>query len=112
MDRPYGGTHGRGSHCRSSPDGCVRRFAQAGGTSKITVVADWRPGRPGAVLRRTTGLHYKEGLEVEIIAGDGAIDQARRPRRADFSMTYVPDIMAARDTGIPVIPSAPCCALA
>jgi putative hydroxymethylpyrimidine transport system substrate-binding protein len=51
------------------------------------------------------GYYKEEGLEVEIISPATSTDPIKlvARERADFSMTYVPDIMAARDTGIPVV---------
>lgn len=76
-------------------------------TSKITVVADWLPwSSQGPFYAASMKGYYKEeGLDVDIISPATSTDPIKlvARERADFSMTYVPDIMAARDTGIPVV---------
>lgn len=76
-------------------------------TSKITVVADWLPwASQGPFYAASMKGYYKEeGLDVDIVSPATSTDPIKlvARQRADFSMTYVPDIMAARDTGIPVV---------
>lgn len=75
--------------------------------NKISVVADWLPwSSQGPFYAASMKGYYKEeGLDVEIISPASGTDPIKlvARQRADFAMTYVPDIMAARDTGIPVV---------
>src|SRR5690242_21449712 len=75
-------------------------------TDKITVVADWLPWASQGPFYAASmkGFYKDEGLTVDIVSPATSTDPIKlvARQRAEFSMTYVPDIMAARDTGIPV----------
>ena len=76
-------------------------------TNKITVIADWLPwSSQGPFYAASMKGYYKdESLDVDIISPATSTDPIKlvARERAQFSMTYVPDVMAARDTGIPVV---------
>jgi putative hydroxymethylpyrimidine transport system substrate-binding protein len=76
-------------------------------SAKITVMADWLPwASQGPMMAAQLGGYYKdEGLEVEIIAPANPADPIKlvARERVTFSLTYVPEVMLARETGIPVI---------
>lgn len=76
-------------------------------STKITVMADWLPwASQGPMMAAQLGGYYKdEGLEVEIIAPANPADPIKlvARERVTFSLTYVPEVMLARETGIPVI---------
>jgi putative hydroxymethylpyrimidine transport system substrate-binding protein len=76
-------------------------------TSKVTLVTDWLPwASQGPFYAASMKGYYKdEQLEVEIISPATGADPIKlvARQRAEFAMTYVPDIMTARDTGIPVV---------
>src|ERR1700755_1170052 len=82
----------------ASADSC----GKAAESSKITLVADWLPwASQGPFYAASMKGYYKdEGLEVEIISPATDTDPIKlvARERAQFGMTYVPDIMAARDT--------------
>jgi putative hydroxymethylpyrimidine transport system substrate-binding protein len=75
-------------------------------TDKITVVADWLPWASQGPFYAASmkGFYKDEGLTVDVVSPATSTDPIKlvARERAEFSMTYVPDIMAARDTGIPV----------
>ena len=76
--------------------------------SKVILMADWIPVTVSqgpfweALLR---GYYKDEGLDVEIIAPANPADPIKlvARERVTFSLTYVPEVMISRDTGIPVI---------
>ena len=76
--------------------------------AKITLMADWIPVAvsQGPFWEAFLNGYYKdEGLEVEIIAPANPADPIKlvARERVNFSLTYVPEVMMSRDTGIPVI---------
>lgn len=75
--------------------------------SKITVMADWLPwASQGPMMTAQIGGFYKaEGLTVKIIAPANPADPIKLVARlrVDFSLSYVPEVMLARETKIPVI---------
>ena len=76
-------------------------------TTKITVMADWLPWAvQGPFFSAINNGFYKaEGLEVNVISPANPADPIKlvARERVQFSMTYVPEVMISRDTGIPVI---------
>ena len=76
-------------------------------SAKITVMADWLPwASQGPMIAAQLGGYYKdEGLEVKIISPANPADPIKlvARERVTFSLTYVPEVMLARETGIPVI---------
>ena len=77
-------------------------------TSEIVLMADWIPVTvtQGAFWEaQLQGYYEDEGLDVEIIAPANPADPIKlvATERVTFSLTYVPEVMIARDTGIPVI---------
>lgn len=75
--------------------------------SKITVMADWLPwaSQGPMMTAQIQGFYQKEGLQVKIIAPANPADPIKlvARERVNFSLTYVPEVMLARETGIPVI---------
>ena len=73
---------------------------------RITVMGDWLPwASQGPVMAAQNEGHYEaEGFEVELISPPNPADPIKLVARqkVEFSMTYPPDIIQARDSGIPV----------
>jgi putative hydroxymethylpyrimidine transport system substrate-binding protein len=74
---------------------------------KVTVVGDWLPwASQGPIIAAQEKEFYKEeGLEVALISPATFSDPIKlvARQRAELAMTYVPDVMMAQDTGIPVV---------
>lgn len=74
---------------------------------KIAIMADWLPwaSQGPMVAAQQAGFYEDEGLEVEIIAPANPADPIKlvARERVQFSLTYVPEVMLARETGIPVV---------
>ena len=74
---------------------------------EITVMADWLPwaSQGPMMAARINGYYADEGLDVQIIAPANPADPIKlvARERVHFSLTYVPEVMLARETGIPVI---------
>ncbi len=92
------------------PVGAATQSACNGGppeTKSITVMADWLPWAAQAPFweAKQKGFYGKEQLEVDIKAPPNPADTIKlvATRRVQFSITYTPDIMLARETGIPIV---------
>lgn len=76
-------------------------------TSEITVMGDWLPwaSQGPMVEAQLKGYYEAEGLTVDLQAPAAIADPIKLVARdrVQFALTYVPDILQARDTGIPVI---------
>lgn len=74
---------------------------------QVTFVADWLPwASQGPFYAAQQNGFYKEaGLEVDIQSPASGSDPLKlvARQRADFAMSYVPDVMIARDAGVPVV---------
>ena len=74
---------------------------------EITVMADWLPwaSQGPMMAARINGYYDDEGLTVNIIAPANPADPIKlvARERVHFSLTYVPEVMLARETGIPVV---------
>ena len=74
---------------------------------EITVMADWLPwaSQGPMMAAQINGYYADEGLEVTIIAPANPADPIKlvARERVHFSLTYVPEVMLARETGIPVV---------
>ena len=92
----FGAEHAYAGACDKSPE-----------TTKITVMADWLAWAVQApVLSAIQNGYYKdEGLEVELIQPAQAADPIRlvAAEKVQFTMTYVPEVLMARDADIPVV---------
>ena len=79
---------------------------KAAEVSKITIMGDWLPwSSQGPVMAAQNKGYYKaEGFDVELISPPNPADPIKLVARqkVEFSMTYPPDIIQARETGIPV----------
>ncbi len=75
--------------------------------SAITVMGDWLPwSSQGPIIAAQEKGYYKaEGFTVRLIAPAQVADPIKlvARERAHFAMSYVPEVMNARDTGIPVV---------
>ena len=75
--------------------------------SAITVMGDWLPwSSQGPIIAGQEKGYYKaEGFTVRLIAPAQVADPIKlvARERAHFAMSYVPEVMNARDTGIPVV---------
>jgi putative hydroxymethylpyrimidine transport system substrate-binding protein len=75
-------------------------------TKAVTVMADWLPwtGQAPFWEAKEKGFFKDEGLEVDIKAPPNPADTIKlvATKRVQYSITYVPDVMLARETGIPV----------
>ena len=73
---------------------------------KIIVMADWIPwSNQGPMFTaQQKGLYKEEGIEVEVISPANPADPIKlvARERVNMSMTYVPEVMLSRETGIPV----------
>lgn len=74
---------------------------------EITVMADWLPwaSQGPMMAARINGYYDDEGLAVNIIAPANPADPIKlvARERVNFSLTYVPEVLMSRDTGIPVV---------
>jgi putative hydroxymethylpyrimidine transport system substrate-binding protein len=74
---------------------------------KLSVVGDWLPwsAQGPIVAAQEKGFYKEEGLEVNLISPATFADPIKlvARQRADLALSYVPDVMVAQDTGIPVI---------
>ncbi|MDA0240119.1 MAG: ABC transporter substrate-binding protein [Proteobacteria bacterium] len=79
---------------------------KAAEVSNITIMGDWLPwSSQGPVMAaQAKGLYQAEGLTVKLISPPNPADPIKLVARqkVEFSMTYPPDIIQARETGIPV----------
>ena len=76
--------------------------------TQIKFMADWLPNQPtqGPFWEAQLRGYYKdEGLDVDIATPANPADPIKLAARGlvQFSLSYVPEVMTARDTGIPVI---------
>lgn len=75
--------------------------------SKLTVMGDWLPwaSQGPIIAAQLDGLYKAAGLEVELISPANPADPIKLVAREKvaFSLTYVPEVMFARETGIPVV---------
>ena len=80
--------------------------SNAAETKKIIVMADWIPwANQGPMFAaQNKGYYENEGIEVEVISPANPADPIKlvARQRVHLSMTYVPEVMIAQDTGIPV----------
>jgi len=76
-------------------------------TKSVTLLADWLPWTVQAPFyeAKQKGFYKEEGLEVDIKSPPNPADPIKlvATGRVQFSLTYVPEIMLARDVGIPVV---------
>ena len=77
-------------------------------TNKIILMADWLPvtvSQGPFWEAKINGYYADEGLDVTIIAPANPADPIKlvARERVNFSLTYVPEVMISRDTGIPVV---------
>lgn len=77
-------------------------------TNSIVLMADWLPvtvSQGPFWEAKISGYYAEEGLDVDIIAPANPADPIKlvARERVNFSLTYVPEVMISRDTGIPVI---------
>lgn len=77
-------------------------------TNSIVLMADWLPvtvSQGPFWEAKLSGYYAEEGLDVDIIAPANPADPIKlvARERVNFSLTYVPEVMISRDTGIPVI---------
>ena len=74
---------------------------------EITVMADWLPwaSQGPMMAAQLAGYYEDEGLSVTIISPANPADPIKlvARERVHFSLTYVPEVMLARETGIPVV---------
>ncbi|MBM3511053.1 MAG: hypothetical protein FJX61_13105 [Alphaproteobacteria bacterium] len=79
-------------------------------TKSITVMADWIPwSNQGPMFTAINkGYYQAEGIEVKVISPANPADPIKlvARERVQFSMTYVPEVMLSRETGIPVVSAA------
>jgi putative hydroxymethylpyrimidine transport system substrate-binding protein len=84
------------SACKNAPE-----------VSDITVMADWLPwaSQGPMVAAQLKGFYKDEGLNVTLMAPANPADPIRlvAAQRVTFSLTYVPEVMMAREQGIPVV---------
>ena len=75
--------------------------------NEITVMADWLPwaSQGPMMAAQLAGYYEDEGLSVTIISPANPADPIKlvARERVHFSLTYVPEVMLARETGIPVV---------
>ena len=80
--------------------------SNAAESNKLIVMADWIPwANQGPMFAaQNKGYYEDEGLEVEVISPANPADPIKlvARQRVHLSMTYVPEVMIAQDTGIPV----------
>ena len=76
-------------------------------TSKIVVMADWLPWADQAPFFQAIndGTYKKAGLEVEVRSPPNPADPLKLAavKRVNFSFTYVPELMIAMETMVPVV---------
>ena len=77
-------------------------------TNSVVLMADWLPvtvSQGPFWEAKLNGYYAEEGLDVDIIAPANPADPIKlvARERVNFSLTYVPEVMISRDTGIPVI---------
>ena len=77
-------------------------------TNSIVLMADWlnvTVSQGPFWEAKLSGYYADEGLDVDIIAPANPADPIKlvARERVNFSLTYVPEVMISRDTGIPVI---------
>ncbi len=75
--------------------------------NKLTVMGDWLPwaSQGPIIAAQLDGTYKNAGLEVELISPANPADPIKlvARERVAFSLTYVPEVMFARETGIPVV---------
>jgi putative hydroxymethylpyrimidine transport system substrate-binding protein len=76
-------------------------------TRSITLMADWLPWASQAAFyeAKQKGFFTEEMLDVDIKSPPNPADPIKlvAMRRVQFSLTYVPEIMLAREMGIPIL---------
>ena len=76
-------------------------------TKKIVMMGDWLPWASMGPMfaAQLSGYYADEGIEVEVIAPANPADPIKlvARERVNFSLTYVPEVMLSRETGIPVV---------
>jgi putative hydroxymethylpyrimidine transport system substrate-binding protein len=76
-------------------------------TKSITLMADWLPWASQAAFyeAKQKGFYAEQMLDVEIKSPPNPADPIKlvATKRVQFSLTYVPEIMLARENGIPVV---------
>lgn len=76
-------------------------------TSKVVVMADWLPWADQAPFFQAIndGTYERAGLEVEVRSPPNPADPLKLAavRRVNYSFTYVPEIMIAMETMVPVV---------
>jgi len=76
-------------------------------TKEISVMADWLPwaSQGPMVAAQLSGFYKDEGITVNLMSPANPADPIRlvAAERVTFSLTYVPEVMMAREQGIPVI---------
>ena len=75
--------------------------------ANVSFMADWLPWASiGPMVAAQIGGYYaEEGLELEIMSPANPADPIKlvARERVNFSLTYVPEVLMSRETGIPVI---------
>ena len=76
-------------------------------TTKVVVMADWLPWADQAPFFQAIndGTYQKAGLEVEVRSPPNPADPLKLAavKRIQFAFTYVPEIMTAMETMVPVV---------
>lgn len=76
-------------------------------TKSVTLMADWLPWTVQAPFyeAKQKGFYAEEGLDVQIKSPPNPADPIKlvATGRVEFSLTYVPEIMLARENGIPIV---------
>lgn len=75
--------------------------------SEVKMLGDWLPWAAQApfIAAKAEGYYRAEGLDFELIPPANPADTIKlvAGQSVNFTMTYVPDIMQAREAGIPII---------
>jgi putative hydroxymethylpyrimidine transport system substrate-binding protein len=76
-------------------------------TTDVSFMSDWLPWADEGpmVAANVSGFYKQEGLNVTLLSPANAADPIKLVARqkVDFSLTFVPEIMMSRETGIPVV---------
>ncbi|MBL0421907.1 ABC transporter substrate-binding protein [Ramlibacter sp. AW1] len=74
---------------------------------EISVMADWLPwaSQGPIVAAQLKGFYKDEGITVNLMSPANPADPIRlvAAERVTFSLTYVPEVMMAREQGIPIV---------
>lgn len=76
-------------------------------TRSITLMADWLPWASQAAFyeAKQKGFYAEQMLDVDIKSPPNPADPIKlvATKRVQFSLTYVPEVMLARENGIPIV---------